>query len=235
MKRAPGSSVAPLALTLTLWASAAQAIPIIAVDLDPYAPGVQSTLTVDPGDLFTIAIVYVSDGQTVFDAVELGVAFNDAGNVLGLGLGVTPGDARFGNLVGLASGLVQEIDTFDLAFVGAPMHPDGTFTPPVGFAEGVGGFGYTVVHPGVFLPGPGGTITPVLTLAFVALFPGESAICPEPFSPFLFLDGVGVDARQAPGFVTVLGAETPVPEPASVWLLFAGLAGLGLIPTARGR
>jgi hypothetical protein len=33
------------------------------------------------------------------------------------------------------------------------MHRSGVFTPPTGFADGIGPVGYSVVHPGVFTPG----------------------------------------------------------------------------------
>lgn len=46
----------------------AVAQPVISVDLAPLTPGIQSTLTVEPGDTFTIDVVVTGDNVATFDA-----------------------------------------------------------------------------------------------------------------------------------------------------------------------
>lgn len=61
----------------------ASAIPTISVDLDPGTMGIQTSLTVKPGDSFTVNVVYTGDGITTFDTFMFDTLFNDLGAVLG--------------------------------------------------------------------------------------------------------------------------------------------------------
>ena len=58
---------------------------VVAVDMDPLTPGVQSTLTVAPGAIFTVDVVVSDPVGIAFDTAILEVSFNDAGPVLGPG------------------------------------------------------------------------------------------------------------------------------------------------------
>ncbi len=218
-------------LTILVWAAPARAAPTIAVDLDPSTAGLQSSLTVEPGDLFTVAVVYVSDGLASFDTIALGLAFNDSGPVLGLG--PSSGDPRQGALAGLATTSALDSGSLSGAVAGDPMTRFDTFSPPAGFASGVGAFGFEATGGGFFSVGGAGTVAGIMALTFEALIPGDSLVCPNPFiDPTPFVDpipffltsgGTGVRALALDATVTV------TPEPATLLLLGTGLAGLGLL------
>ena len=205
------------ALGLLLGSTLAAAAPVIAVDMDPITPGIDSTLTVLPGDVFTVDVVIFDDGTgptTTFDTVILEVFFNDAGTVLGLG--------PTGPLGGtLASNSLFTLDVFGGGFsaTGASLGVGPSGAPFLSFADGSGAIGladfltFTV----------GTTPTTIFSLDFTALAVGTSGILAAgtpPGSPELALSGSPIFATLQSGTVEV------VPEPGTVALLGSGLAGM---------
>jgi len=208
------------------WLSATtlQAIPILSIDLDRATAGIQSTLAVQPGAPFTIDVVYTGDGVATFDTVILDVAFNDAGSILALGAGLTPGAPTAGTLAGTAPLLALDV------FGGAPVAPGGALTPdfiPIapGFSGGMGGVG--LLSAGLPFPTVGaGTSIDMFSLTFSAAASGTSTISALGFPPGagleLALAGSPVPTALATGSVSV----SAVPEPGTMLLLGSGVAAL---------
>ena len=202
------------------------AIPIISVDLDPGMAGVQSTHTVNPGDIFTIDVWLTGDGTSAFDSVGLDVAFNDLGAVLGLGPGLTPGAPTAGSLAATSPTTVDVFGGFVPVTTGSPLTPDFfPFAP--GFAGGFGGLGMTSLAFPFPTVGAGVDIG-IFSLTFRALTPGTTTLLATGF-PFgtgseLALASIPVLTTLAPSTITV--ASAGVPEPATLFLFVSGLAAL---------
>ncbi|MCH7916254.1 MAG: PEP-CTERM sorting domain-containing protein [Deltaproteobacteria bacterium] len=202
--------------------------------MDPGTAGIQTILTVDPGDVFTIDVVYTGDGTAVFDTFAFDVVFNDLGAVLGLAGGT--GSPTAGSIAGtVPSPLIA--DLFGAAFVvpGLPLTPSGLpFPIPAPFTAGSDGLGMQAFG-SPFTDGPigAGVTIDLFSLTFDALAPGMSTVDPSvgsgfplgglAFTPGFFQDPVSVLFSVAGGTVTV------TPEPGTLLLLGSGLAGLAAL------
>ena len=179
-----------LSLALLFPGASAWAGPIISIDLNPGMAGIQTTLTVDPGDTFTIDVVITGDGVMGFDSAAFDVAFNDLGAVLGLAGGT--GMPTAGALAGTAPGFFgltlpgEALDIFGLGVPAvAPGGALGTDAFPVlaGFAGGIRGVGLLAPGPGPGFPLGGpfptiglGTTIGFFSLTFDALAAGTSTV-----------------------------------------------------------
>ena len=224
-----------VALLLLVGVTPALAVPVISIDLDPGTGGIQTALTVDPGDSFTIDVVVTGDGVTAFDLAAFDVAFNDLGAVLGLGGGT--GMPTAGALAGTAPGFIPLTvpgEALDLPGGGIPVAPGGPLVPDFfplapGFAGGFGGVALLSPGPGPGFPdgGPFPTIgagvdVTFFSLTFDALAPGTSTVLPSTGGGGgLEFFGGAVQFNVASATVTV------TPEPSTMLLLGSGLAGLG--------
>ncbi len=211
----------PLALWLLaplLWAAPAAAVPSLVIDLDPVAPGIQSSRFALLGETFAVDVVLIGDGVAVFDEVILDVGYNDAGLVLASGPG---------SVVALALSATAPM-AWDVTVptVGPPLPPPPAALVPLGFAPvgpftaSEGGFGY-YTFPGSFpVVGSGVSIT-VAGLLLTAVGIGTSTVAPTPAlgTGNLFLGSTPVPTM-------LVGGTVMVPEPASGVLLLLGLASL---------
>lgn len=202
----------------------ASAVPVISVDMDPGTAGIQSTLTIAPGDTFGVDIVLTGDGTSLFDTTIFDVAFNDAGAVLGLSGVPTAGSLAS---TGFPGSVVD-------AFTFAPISPGSSLTtipgpPEPGFASNTGSFG---MFSFALFGGPialgteidiahlSFTATPLVGSSTIGVFGSPSG------SPLLAFFGGTVLSTTAAGSVQPPGGGQPVPEPTTFMLLGIGLAGL---------
>ena len=226
-----------VSLALVLWAisTSASAVPIITVDMDPGTAGIQNTLTVAPGAVFSVDIVIFDDGSaptpTIFDTVILDLFFTTADGVLGFG----PTGPVAGTLS--AAGGLASFDAFSLAALspGFSLATDGA--PAPAGTVGVGAVGY--FDPTTYLVAGAATFT-ILSMDFVALpAAGSSTIDTAGVfgGPALALAGAPLGPGptdptiHVPGIVNVI----IIPEPGTVALLGAVLAGLAIRSWQRRR
>jgi hypothetical protein len=192
------------------------AMPVISVDLDTSALGIQATRTLAPGDAFSVDIVYTGDGEAVFDTFALDVVFNNTGTVLSLPVQ----NPTAGPIADTAPTLALDV------FGALPVTSGGaltidSFLAPLGFEDGLGGVGISSVGGTPFpLVGDGETIG-LFRLNLSAAFPGTSTVASTGF-PFganaeLALAGVSVPVTLQSATVTV------VPVPPALGLLATGL------------
>jgi len=209
---------------------------VISIDMDPLTPGIQNTLTVTQGDMFSIEVLIGDDGQTpspvTFDTLLLELSYNNAGAVLG------PGSAGFigGDLAGNSPFAIDLFGTPPpvLSSTGGPLTA-GPSSPVLGYANGSGAVG--LFDPTLFILTPGSTLS-VLSYEFAALAAGNSTILPAgspPGSPVLALGGQPVAAQLLSGSVTVERNVSAVPEPHSATLMIIGSACIGAIQFRRRR
>ena len=243
MRRSYLSSLIVAALLL-LRTTTASAVPTISIDLNPGLGGIQSMLTVDPGDVFTIDMVITGDGLMGFDSAAFDVAFNDLGAVLGLsgGTGMPTAGALAGTAPGFF-GLTLPGEALDLPGGGIPVAPGGPlvtdfFPLAPGFAGGIGGVALLSPGPGPGFPAGGpfptigaGVDVTFFNLTFDALAPGMSTVNTSTGGG---LGGLALAGGAVP-FTLASGTITVTPEPGTLLLLASGLAGLGFFRWRRKR
>lgn len=192
------------------------AAPVISVDLDTSALGIQATRTLSPSDEFSVDIVYTGDGESVFDTFTLDVVFNDSGSVLSLGAD----SPTAGPVADTAPTLALDVFGASPVTSGDVLTID-SFLVPLDFADGLGGVGIASVGGTPFpLVGDGDTIG-LFRLSFSADSLGTSTVAGTGF-PFgsnaeLALGGVSVPATLESATVTV------VPVPPALGLLATSL------------
>lgn len=205
-----------------LWCPTAWAVPIISVDLDPGTVGIQSTLSVTAGSVFSVDVV-LSDSTpgtpSFFDTTILELFFNDMGpGVLTAGGTITAGS--------LAATTLLSLD----AFGAVPVTSGGSLTlgpsgaPAGGFANGGGAAGLIGIP---FYSSA--TSQTIFSQSFTASLVGMSTLSAAgtPLgSPALAFFGQGVSASLVGGIVTVNPNVPPIPEPSTILLFGTGLAGL---------
>ena len=201
----------------------------IAVDLDPTAAGIQTTLSVAVGSSFTIDVVVTGDGVTAFDTFAFDGVFNDLGAVLGLAGGT--GSPTAGAIAGTCPIFCRDI------FAG-PVVVSGALTSfpapiPVPFTAQSGLLGILSFDP-PFSTIAAGTTIDLFGLTLDALIPGMSTVLPSTGGGLggLALGGTPVNFSLASSIVTVT-APASVPEPGTLALFGFGLAGLGYMRRRR--
>ncbi len=210
-------------------AGGAGASPILMIDMNPAASGVQTSLTVATGAIFTVDVVVSEEGSasSFFDTVIVELSSNDSGAVVG------PGPT--GPVAGAAAGnSFLTMDAFSVSFTspGAPLTVFPAFNPAPGFVDSSGAFG--LFDPLAFLVGA--SPLSLFRLEYVALSPGTSQLfaAGSPFGvPELSLAGMGISSRSFPGSVTVLPPGGTVPEPGTLWLLLLGAFGARALRRSR--
>ena len=168
-----------MGLLLLVGVTTASAGPIIAIDLDPGMDGIQSALTVDPGDAFTIDVVLTGDGVLLFDTSVFAVDFNDLGAVLGLAPAGLPGLPEAGLLAGTAP-LIIDFAGGAARVPGDPLRETVVLpNPPYTETSGLVGL---IDQTGSFFGGPipSGNTIDIFSLRFVALAPGTATVEPFP-------------------------------------------------------
>ena len=218
------------ALFLTLLGASldpASATPVLAIDLNPAAAGIQSTLTVQPGATFSLAVVYAGDGTATFDTFISSINFNNNGAVLGLQGGI--GNPKAGALANQAP--VAALDIFG----GVQVTEGGNLTAgpaslATGFTADSGLLGLNSINDPFPMLAAGSEVA-ILTLELVASALGTSTLTLfNDIGPILALstlvpggglDTIPVDATLATGTVTVSAAV--ISEPSSLLAFAVGL------------
>ena len=216
----------------------ANATLIFSVDLDPSIAGIQDTLTVTEGDVFTVDFTVTDDGATSFNTFLFDIIFNDAGAVLGSGP-IGPRAGSIASPVNAPAG-AQDFSTLIPVIPGDPLFPVVFFPPPLGFANQSGEVGIFSTGFTPFILLGAGQVIDLFSLDFVASAVGTSTISTNTsavaagfhgfFNTFIPVFPTPV---TAPGQVTVQSAAPvpSVPEPSTI-LLFS-ISVLGLIRYAR--
>lgn len=221
-----------LLLFLGIGTSAMTAMPVIFVDLDDVAPGIQNSRIAGTGEVFTIELILGNDGTSpiVFDTIVLELFMNDTpvGNDV-LVPNLIPAPAIAGLLAGLAPNVVD-------LFSGLPIVPGESLEveppspPPPPFRLTSGRLGYTalggdfIVNPGAQVPVGKGPVTAGVGVNALGISTILAANLPFGTGAELSLDGAPILTRTEGGIVTVVAA---VPEPGSIWLF--GTIGLGTL------
>lgn len=226
-----------MALALLVSVSRAHSAPfVIDVDLDPLTAGIQTTLTVTPGTIFTVDILGTDLGGAAGlpppDTAVLDVLFNDAGFVLS----DVAGSAAAGSLAAFA----LLIDYWSPAQLvpGAPLAPGPTVQPSGPYASSLTGGSVGMFALAGGIPFPPGLPIDVFSVSFLAASPGTSTITAAgafPGSELLFFGVLGTapPAGLALPIAFSVSTVTVIPIPAAIWLFGSGL--LGLVGMARRK
>jgi len=217
------SAVLGLCVAAALSALPVLADPVVYIDLDTEAPGIQSTRTAVVGETFKIYLVLTDDGNgtgtTTFDTVILGVYFNDVKPSV---LGVT--STAFPHAGDLAANSETVID----AFSKQPIKPGGEMA--LTSAQGTFVTARTTGRPYLSTAGRAGLIAlgkpfsisasqaPAifaegkLNAGFRSLATGTSSIIAAGpgGNAEMSLNGQPIRARLVPGVVTVVPPNTTV-------------------------
>jgi hypothetical protein len=198
------------------------AVPMIAIDLDPATPGIQSLRTVGLGASIDVDVVYSGDGTSTFDAVSLDVFFNSGGPVAS----ATSPEVR-----DIALG-ANVFDTFSFALPPPPLVPGDAVVSLFGVGPaGLGGVGVYTTEASFPAFGAGFDVS-LFRTSLLAIAAGPTAISVDTIFPgdfILALDNLPVAVQLAGAELNV--RSTAVPEPASLWLVLLG----GLALSARQR
>lgn len=226
-------SVLIVAAFLLLRATTASAVPVVSIDLDPGTAGIQTTRTVDPGEVFSIDVVYTGDGVAVFDFFAFDVVFNDLGaGVLGLSGGT--GLPTAGTIAGTAPFLALDVFSAGIVVPGSALTPSGVpFPPPAPFTAQSDGLGIlSIVLPFGGVVGAGVTID-LFSLTLVGGAVGMSTVLPSDGFP---LGGLALAGLAVPVLVPsdlASGTVNVVPEPGTLLLLSSGIAGLAVLRRSK--
>ena len=211
-----------MAFTLSMGPGLAFAVPIIAIDLDPATPGIQSLRTVSLGASVDVDVVYTGDGTSTFDAVSLDAFFNSGGPVVAAGSPEVRDIALQPNV----------FDTFSFALPPPPLIPGDAMVSLFGVGStSLGGVGIYTTEASFPVFGAGFDVS-LFRTSFLAIAVGTTAISVDTIFPgdfILALDGVPVAVQLAGADLNV--RSTAVPEPASLWFVLLG----GLALFARKR
>ena len=229
------------------------ATPMISMDMDALTSGIQSNISIDPGDRFVASIVLTGDGVTRFDTVALDVAFNDGGGQIAnlqdaRILTTFPIDSDFApqNPV-IGSGIDGAEDLFCSQQQNRLCAPTtfgdeisrGGSAAPAGFADSLGGvaFGSSVENPfSTRVLGNGESID-LLFLGFQdaglggsnTFLVGGALLAQNSTKMFSFSltqnPALFLDGNPIEA-TFVSGQATTVPEPTAALLFSSGLAGL---------
>jgi hypothetical protein len=197
----------------------------ISLDLDVVTPGIQNSLTLNPGSELEYEVVFIGDGVTQFDTLALNVAYNSAGQVLAS----TSQQPIAGSVADAAPLMALDIFSANPVSSGDTLAL-GNLPTPAGFSESLGGVGLSSVGGMAFpLLAEGETIS-LFHSSLYGVSEGTSDLELTGF-PFgadaeLSLDGNGIPVELQGASVTV------VPLPPALWLFVAGL--WGLIRFSRG-
>jgi hypothetical protein len=215
-----------MAFTLSVGPGLAFAVPILAIDLDPVTPGIQSLRTVSLGASVDVEVVYTGDGTSTFDAVSLDVFFNSGGPV------ASPGSPEVRDIA-----LHPNVfDTFSFALPPPPLVPGDALVSlfSVG-STSLGGVGIYTTETSFPVFGAGFDVS-LFRTSFLAIAVGTTAISVDTIFPgdfLLALDNLPVAVQLAGADLNV--RSTAVPEPASLSLILLGGLALCARKRASGR
>ncbi|MCP5152798.1 MAG: hypothetical protein H6983_01440 [Ectothiorhodospiraceae bacterium] len=249
-RRVARAARAAVAIGVLSAGAAAQAAPVLGIDLDPGLVGVQGTRTVLLGTTFTVDVVLSDDGTgtspTVFDTALVEAFFDDAGPVLALG----PGGALAG-AIAASSAATIDLQTFSIVSAGDALGAGPSEAPTAGTVGGLGPFAAGTGRLGLlslfalggtpFEVGPADGAVSLFSFDLTASAVGTSTVLAAavpgggPALAYTPIPGGPVTAYDPglmAGVVEVVERPTDVPEPGSLALVAVGLLAL---PRPRGR
>jgi hypothetical protein len=190
------------------------------LDLDLDTPGIQSTRTLNPGSVYSFAVIFSGDGTTQFDTFALDVVHTSPQ--------VTLHSPLAGSIV--ESAPLMALDIYGANAVNsAEALTQGSMPIPLGFEGGLGGVGISSVG-GMSFPLLGQDETVELFSGSLTALSGGTSILALSGFPFGADAELSLNGEKIP--VTLQGATVAVvPLPPAIWLFITGL--LTLLGTGR--
>lgn len=203
-----------LALTFTFLGNTLSNAATLSLDLDIHTPGIQNSLTLDPGSVYEVGVVFTGDGTTQFDTFAFDLVHStSAVDVYSPMAGAIVDNAPLMAFDIYGAIQVSRGDTLT----------QGSVPTPLGFEGGLGGVGVSSVG-GMPFPLLGEDEAIGLFSASLSVLHGGTGTLALTGYPFGIGAGLNLAGAHVP--VTLQGATvTVVPVPPGLWLFASGLLG----------